>query len=85
LYSISKFHSNIIFKRIELKNNIIKTLEEAGYEFVSLEIGRKVTYKCEHGEFNSHSQNCQKDNFRGGCNICRYKEFKIKEFDIIIN
>ena len=63
----------------EVKNNIIKTLEEAGYEFVSLEIGRKVTYKCEHGEFNSHSQNCQKDNFRGGCNICRYKEFKIKE------
>lgn len=58
----------------EVKENITKIIEEAGYELVSIEEGRNVNYKCKHASFHIHSSNCQRGNFRGGCNICKYQE-----------
>jgi len=67
----------------EVKENIIKIIEEAGYEFVSIEEGRNVNYKCKHGSFHTHSSNCQRGNFRGNCNICKYQENEEKDEKIL--
>lgn len=67
----------------EVKENIIKIIEEAGYELVSIEEGRNVNYKCKYASFHIHSSNCQRGNFRGGCNICKYQEKEEKEEKIL--
>jgi len=66
-----------------VQKNIIKIIEEAGYEFVSIEEGRNVNYKCKHGSFHIHSSNCQRGNFRGSCNTCKYQEKDEKDEKIL--
>lgn len=62
-----------------VQEKVKSTLENAGYELISIEKDRVVKYKCKHGEFSSYTSNCQKDNFEGGCQTCRYTKKKTEE------
>jgi len=62
-----------------VQQKVKDTLENAGYELVSIGTGRIVIYKCKHGKFSSNTSACQKDNFEGGCKTCRYIKQKAKE------
>ena len=62
-----------------VQQKVKDTLENAGYELLSIGTGRVVIYKCKHGKFSSNTSACQKDNFEGGCKTCRYIKQKAKE------
>ena len=53
---------------------VTKILKDRGYTVTGFSTGRKVTYQCVHGEFDSFTSNVQKSGFQGGCRHCRDSE-----------
>lgn len=62
-------------------NRVKEVLNKNCYELISIEKGRKVSYKCEHDVFSTSTPNIirKNTNWKGSCSKCKFREEREQE------